>query len=82
MLEQQVVFVSGSANASKDCTAHELVNIGSEAIDDLEPKVSRCSRNLFKRNLGARTSWSSHRFSWGICPLAPANGSVEYLNSH
>jgi hypothetical protein len=35
VLEEEVVFVSSPPYPSKDCTAHEIINIGPKSIDDL-----------------------------------------------
>ena len=35
MLEQHVVFESHSAKTSKDAIAHEVVRVGSEAVNDI-----------------------------------------------
>jgi hypothetical protein len=35
VLEEKVVFVSSPPYPSKDCAAHEIINIGSESINDL-----------------------------------------------
>lgn len=58
MLEEQVVLVSSSADATEDIAFHEVVNVRAEAINDVVviPKVER--RNL-----------SVHACEWlGIVP--------------
>ena len=35
VLKEQVVFVGGATNASKDGTFHEVVSIGAETVDYL-----------------------------------------------
>lgn len=40
MLEQQVIFIGTSANSAKDRASHEVIHVGSKAVDDLTPGQS------------------------------------------
>jgi hypothetical protein len=77
MLKEKVVLVRNTSYAPEDRASHEIINVRSKPINNLGSCQWSGTRNTQRAEI--HTSWSSHKFNWAICPLALANGSVEYL---